>query len=42
MKEKLAKIAETIMIIVILGFGLFVLSLGFRFLWEAAKVIFKN
>jgi hypothetical protein len=42
MKEKLTKIAETIGIIVIIGFGLFILSMGFRFLFEAAKVIFKH
>jgi hypothetical protein len=42
MKQKLAKVAETIGMLVILGFGLFVLSLGFRFLWEAARVIFKH
>jgi hypothetical protein len=42
MKEKLTKIAETIGMIVIIGFGLFILSMGFRFLFEAAKVIFKH
>jgi hypothetical protein len=42
MKEKLTKIAETIGIIIVLGFGLFILSMGFRFLWEAARAIFKH
>ena len=42
MKEKLTKIAETIGMIVIIVFGLFILSMGFRFLFEAAKVIFKH
>jgi hypothetical protein len=42
MKEKLTKIAETIGMIIVLGFGLFILTMGFRFLWEAAKAIFKH
>ena len=42
MKEKLTKIGEAIATIIIVGFGLFILSIGFRFLWEAAKVIFKH
>jgi hypothetical protein len=41
MKEKLTKVLETIGIVLILGFGFWVLSLGFRFIWEAVKVIFK-
>ena len=41
MKEKLTKILEAIGMIIVTGFGLYILSLGFRFLWEAAKVIFK-
>jgi hypothetical protein len=41
MKNKLTKILESIGIIIVIGFGLWILSLGFRFLWEAAKVIFK-
>jgi hypothetical protein len=42
MKEKLTKIAETIGMIIVLGFGLFILSMGFRFLFEAARTIFKH
>jgi len=42
MKQKLTKVLETIAIIIILGLGLFILSMGFRFLFEAAKVIFKH
>jgi hypothetical protein len=41
MKNKLEKILESVGMILIIGFGLYILSLGFRFLWEAAKVIFK-
>jgi hypothetical protein len=42
MKEKLTKIAEGIATIIIVGFGLFILSMGFRFLWEAERAIFKH
>jgi hypothetical protein len=42
MKERLTKIGEAIATIIIVGFGLFILSMGFRFLWEAARAIFKH
>jgi hypothetical protein len=42
MKEKLTKVAEAIATIIIVGLGLFILSLGFRFLFEAARAIFKH
>jgi hypothetical protein len=41
MKTKLRKVLETIGIIVVLAFGFWILSFGFRFIWEAVKVIFK-
>jgi len=42
MKEKLTKIGESIATIIIVGFGLFILSMGFRFLYEAVRAIFKH
>jgi hypothetical protein len=36
------KVAETIALLICTGMILFVLSFGFRFLWEGFKAIFKN
>jgi hypothetical protein len=41
MKTKLTKVLETIGIIMVLTFGFWILSFGFRFIWEAVKVVFK-
>ena len=41
MKNKLEKIVEAVFTIVMITFGFWVLSLGFRFIWEAVKVVFK-
>ena len=42
MKNNFEKIAEAVFIIAMLTFGFWVLSLGFRLIWEFLKIVFKQ
>jgi len=41
-KEKIQKIAKTVVIAIVIGFGFWILSFGFRLIWEVVKSIYLN